>query len=170
MNVAQLVLCDRLERFSVAKAIKFTSNDSFSKFASTCNAVIHKLETLYRNDAQQQVEAFKQNAMADYKELWELRDQRQYLSDANQFLKDEFNNILTLLTDPETRSKIFSIADALIGGKSVITSGGGASSDSDFRWDGRKLKEEKLINRESAFRETSATFEERFPSIIIVTG
>ena len=30
--------------------------------------------------------------MADYKELWELRDQRQYLSDVNQFLKDELQN------------------------------------------------------------------------------
>ena len=57
--------------------------------------------------------------MADYKELWELRDQNQYLSEANQFLKDEFNNILTLLTDPETRVKIFSIADALICGNPV---------------------------------------------------
>ena len=85
--------------------------------------------------------------MEDFKELWELRDQRQYLSDANQFLKDEFNNILTLLTDPETRSKIFSIADALIGGKPVITSGGGASSDSNFRWDGRRPDEEEEAYR-----------------------
>ena len=28
-----------------------------------------------------------------YKELWELRDQNQYLSEANQFLKDEFLSI-----------------------------------------------------------------------------
>lgn len=31
-------------------------------------------------------------SMADYKELWELRDQNQYLSEANQFLKDELQN------------------------------------------------------------------------------
>ena len=35
--------------------------------------------------------------------------------------RPQFNNILTLLTDPETRDKIFSIADALVGGKPVIT-------------------------------------------------
>ena len=81
--------------------------------------------------------------MADYNELWELRDYNQYLSRANQFLKDEFNNILTLLTDPTTRDKIFSIADALIGGEPVITSGGGGVSDSDFRWDGRRPDEEE---------------------------
>ena len=84
------------------------------------------------------------NAMADYKELWELRDQNQYLSEANLFLKDEFNNILSLLTDPETRDKIFSIADALIGGEPVITSGGGGGSDSDFRWDGRRPDEGEI--------------------------
>ena len=73
------------------------------KFESAFNAAIRKLESIFRKDAQQQVEAYKQNAMADYKELWELRDQNQYLSEANQFLKDEFNHILTLLTDPETK-------------------------------------------------------------------
>ena len=82
------------------------------------------------------------NNKCDYKELWELRDQNQYLSEANQFLKDEFNHILTLLTNPTTRDKIFSIVDALIGGKPVITSGGGGGSDSDFRWDGRRPDEE----------------------------
>ena len=99
----------------------------------------------FSNDAQQQVDAFKQNAMADYKELWELRAQRQYLSDANQFLKDEFNNILTLLTDPGNPKQNISIAEALIGGKPVITSGGG--SDSDFRWDGRRPDEEEEAYR-----------------------
>ena len=80
--------------------------------------------------------------MVDFKELEELRDQNQYLSEANQFLKDEFNHILTLLTDTKTRDKIFSIADALIGGKPVITSDGGGGSDSDFGWDGRRPDEE----------------------------
>ena len=32
------------------------------------------------------------NNKFDYKKLWELRDQNQYLSDANQFLKDELQN------------------------------------------------------------------------------
>ena len=62
------------------------------RIASLFDSDIRKFETLYRNDVNQQVEAFKQNAMAGYKELWQLRDQRQYLSDANQFLKDELTN------------------------------------------------------------------------------
>ena len=40
--------------------------------------------------------------MADYKELWELRDQNQYLSETNQFLKNELINLLDNLADPET--------------------------------------------------------------------
>ena len=44
------------------------------KLACTFNAAIRKLEYIFRKEAQQQVEAFMQNAMADYKELWELRD------------------------------------------------------------------------------------------------
>ena len=43
----------------------------------------------------------------------------------------------------------------------VITSGRGASSDSEFRWDGRRPNEDELTNRVSAFRETSAAFVEQ---------
>ena len=60
------------------------------KLASTFNVAIRKIEILYRNDAQQQVDVYKQNAMADYKELWELwelRDQNLYLSETNQILR-----------------------------------------------------------------------------------
>ena len=46
-----------------------------NKLESAFNAAIRKLESIFRKDAQQKVEAYKQNAMADYKELWELRDQ-----------------------------------------------------------------------------------------------
>ena len=70
-----------------------------------------------------------------------MKNQR--LSDANQFLKDEMINIFDKLTDPVIREKIFYLEDVLIGGKSLITSGGGASTDSDFPWDGRRPEDEE---------------------------
>ena len=74
-----------------------------------------------------------------------MKDENQSLTETNQLLKDELINILDKLTDPETREKIFSLADALMGGKPVIPSGGGGGSDSDFRWDGRRPDEEEEI-------------------------
>ena len=94
----------------------------------------------------------------NYKELWSLRKENQRLTETNQILNDELINIFDKLTDPETREKIFSLSDALIGGKSVLTFGGGGGSDSDFGWDGRRPVEEELTNRVSAFRETSDSF------------
>lgn len=69
------------------------------------------------------------------------------ISKIETFLKEEFNVFLDKFSDPETRRKIFTIADALIGGKPVLSSGGGGGSDSDFRWDGRRPDEEELTNR-----------------------
>lgn len=48
--------------------------------------------------------------------------------------------------------QIFSIAYELIGGKPVITYGGGGGSDSDFRRDGRRSDEEDLINQVSTYK------------------
>ena len=129
--------------FGIDKWLEVQNN----KLESAFNAIIRKLESIFRKDAQQQVEAYKQNAMADYKELWALRDENQRLTETNQLLKDELINIFDKLTDPETREKIFSLADALMGGKPVITSGGGGGSDSDFRWDGRRPDEEEEAYR-----------------------
>ena len=49
---------------------------------------------------------------------------------------------LDQLAEPSVRERIFSIADALIGGQPVAVSsgGGGGNSDSDLRWDGRSRK------------------------------
>lgn len=129
--------------FGVDKWLETQNN----KIALCYKADICKLETLFRNDAKQQVEAFKQNAMADYKELWSLRNENQSLSETNQLLKNELINIFDKLADRETRDKIFTMADALIGGKPLITSGGGGGTDSDFRWDGRRPDEEENAYR-----------------------
>ena len=49
-------------------------------------------------------------------------------------IEDELINIFDKLGDPETRNKIFTIADSLIGEKPVITSDREGNSDSDFSW------------------------------------
>lgn len=48
---------------------------------------------------------------------------------------------LDQLAEPSVRERIFTIADALIGGQLVAVlsgGGGGGNSDSDLRWDGRR--------------------------------
>lgn len=56
---------------------------------------------------------------------------------------------LDQLSEPSLRKRIFSIADALIGGQPVAvpSGGGGGSSDSDLRWDGRRPVEEEEVYR-----------------------
>ena len=54
------------------------------------------------------------------------------------------------LAELSVRERIFSIADALIGGQPVAVSsggGGGGNSDSDLRWDGRRPDEEEEAYR-----------------------
>lgn len=48
---------------------------------------------------------------------------------------------LDQLAEPSDRKRIFTIADALVGGQLVAVlsgGGGGGNSDSDLRWDGRR--------------------------------
>ena len=71
--------------------------------------------------------------ITDYKELWALRNENQELSEVNQFLKEEINNIFDKLTDPKTREKIFLPRRRTYRRKTIITSGGSGGSDSDFR-------------------------------------
>ena len=40
-------------------------------------------------------------SLADYKELWALREKNQCLTETNQILKDELINIFDKLVDPE---------------------------------------------------------------------
>lgn len=58
---------------------------------------------------------------------------------------EQMQTFLDQLAEPTVRERIFTIADALIGGQPVIVSsgGGGGNSDSDLRWDGRRSNEEE---------------------------
>lgn len=111
--------------------------------------IVRKIESLYRNDAARQVEAAQRNVLADYGELYQLRNDVKTLTENNDSLKSILETILDQLANPSIRSKIFAIADALIGGTpiSVSSCGGGGNSSSDLRWDGRRPDEEEEAYR-----------------------
>ena len=110
--------------------------------------IVRRIESLYRNDAERQVEAAQRNALADYGEFYRLKRENQSLSKNNQELESKLNTLIGQLAVPSIRNMIFAIADALIGGQPVpISSGGGGNSDSDLRWDGRRPDEEEEAYR-----------------------
>ena len=112
--------------------------------------IVRKIESLYRKDAAQQVEAAQRNVLVDYRELYQLRRDIKTLIENNDGLKSTLETMLDQLANPALRLKIFAIADALAGGTpSAISSGGGGggNSDSELRWDGRRPDEEKEAYR-----------------------
>lgn len=116
--------------------------------AKQFTTIVRKIESLYRNDAARQVEAAQRNVLADYGELFKLRNDVKSLTENNDNLKSTLETILDQLANPSLRTKIFTIADALIGGTPVsVSSGSGGSSSSELRWDGRRPDEEEEAYR-----------------------
>ena len=113
------------------------------RIAKQFTEIVRKIESLYRNDAVRQVEAAQQNVLADYGELLQLHRDVKTLTENNDNLKSTLETILDQMANPSIRSKIFAIADALIGGTPVAVSSGGGGSTSDLRWDGRQPNEEE---------------------------
>lgn len=106
--------------------------------------IVRKIESLYRNDAAKQVANAQQNILADFGELFQLRNDVKSLTENNDNLKSTLETILDQLANPSLRTKIFTIADALIGGTPIAVSpGGGGGSTSDLPWDGRRPDEEE---------------------------
>lgn len=87
------------------------------------------------------MEAAQRNVLADYDELYQLRNDVK--SPTKNNLKSTLGTILDQLADPLLRAKIFTIADALIRGTPIAVSSGGGDSSSDLRWDGRRQDEEE---------------------------
>ena len=86
--------------------------------------------------------------MVDYKELGRLHQENERLTDFNENLSAMIRNFFDQIAEPAIRERIFAIADALISGQSMpVSSGGGGSSDSDLRWDGRNPDEEEDVYR-----------------------
>ena len=117
--------------------------------AKQFTTIVRKIESLYRNEAAKQVAAAQQNVLADFRELFQLRNDVKTLTENNENLKSTLETILDQLADPSLRAKIFIIADALICGTpiSVSSGGGGGNSSSDLRWDGRRPDEEEDVYR-----------------------
>lgn len=93
-------------------------------------------------EAARQVETAQRNVLTDYGELLQLRRDVKILAENYDDLKSTFETMLDQMANPSIHSKVFAIADALIGGTPVSVSsdgGDGGNSDSDLRWDGSDL-------------------------------
>ncbi|MFR3475244.1 MAG: recombinase, partial [Phocaeicola vulgatus] len=100
---------------------------------------------LYLKDAEQQIQAVQNNALLDYREFKWLQQEYARLTALNKNQTEQMQTFLDQLAEPSVRERIFSIADALIGGQPVAVSsgGGGGNADSDLRWDGKRPDEEE---------------------------
>ena len=94
-------------------------------------------------DAERQVKAAQKNVLADYKELNQLRGDYESLSDSSHQQDFAYRQLLDQLSVPSLRAQVLTIADALIGGRPISSSGGGVGSACDLRWDGRNPDEEE---------------------------
>ena len=111
--------------------------------------IVRQIEELYRKDAEQQIQAVQSNTLLDYRELKWLQQEYARLTAINDNQTEQMQTFLDQLAEPSVRERIFTIADALIGGQPVAVSsgGGGGNSDSDLRWDGRRPNEEEEAHR-----------------------
>lgn len=128
--------------FGVDKWLDEQNRSIASRFVK----IVRQIEALYRKDAEQQVLAVQRNALVDYQELKRLQQENVRLTDLNGIQTALMQEFLDQLAEPSVRERIFTIADALIGGQPVTVSsggGGGGNSDSDLRWDGRRPDEEE---------------------------
>lgn len=114
--------------------------------AKQFTTIVRKIESLYRNEAAKQVAAAQQNVLADFRELFQLRNDVKTLTENNENLKSSLVTIFDQFSNPSLRTKIFTIADALIGGTPVTISSDGGST-SDLPWDGRRPDEEEEAYR-----------------------
>lgn len=131
--------------FGVDKWLDEQNRSIASRFVK----IVCQIEALYRKDAKQQVQAVQRNALVDYQELKRLQLENVRLTDLNGCQAALMQEFIDQLAELSVRERIFSIADALIGGQPVaVSSGGGGNSDSDLRWDGRRPDEEEEAYRE----------------------
>lgn len=112
------------------------------QIAKRFTSIVRKIESLYMQDAERQVKAAQKNVLVDYKELNQLRGDYESLSDSSHQQELAYRLLLDQLSIPSLRVQVLAIADALIGGRPLPTSGGGGGSTSDLRWDGRNPNEE----------------------------
>ena len=131
--------------FGVDKWIEEQNRSIASRFVK----IVRQIEELYRKDAEQHIQAVQNNALLDYREFKWLQQEYARLTDLNDNQTEQIQTFLNQLAEPSVRERIFSIADALIGGRPVTVSsgGGGGNANSDLRWDGRRPDEEEEAYR-----------------------
>ena len=131
--------------FGVDKWIEEQNRSIASRFVK----IVRQIEERYRKDAEQQIQAVRNNALLDYREFKWLQQEYARLTALNDSQTEQMQTVLDQLAEPSVRERIFSIADALIGGQPVAVSsgGGGGNADSDLRWDGRRPDEEEEAYR-----------------------
>ncbi len=93
--------------------------------------IVRQIEELYRKDAEQQIQAVQNNALLDYLELKWLQQEYARLTDLNNNQTEQMQTSLDQPAKPSVWERIFSIADALIGGQLVAVSSGGGGGNSD---------------------------------------
>jgi hypothetical protein len=103
------------------------------QIAKRFTSIVRKIESLYMQDAERQVKAAQKNVLVDYKELNQLRGDYESLSDSSHQQELAYRLLLDQLSIPSLRVQVLAIADALIGGRPLPTSGGGGGSTSDLR-------------------------------------
>lgn len=98
--------------FGVDKWIEEHNRSIASRFVK----IVRQIEELYRKYAEQQIQAVQNNALLDYRELKWLQQEYARLTDLNDNQTEQMQTFLDQLAEPSLRKRIFSIADALIGG------------------------------------------------------
>ena len=131
--------------FGVDKWIEEQNRSIASRFLK----IVRQIEERYRKDSEQQIQAVRNNALLDYREFKWLQQEYARLTALNDSQTEQMQTVLDQLAEPSVRERIFSIADALIGGQPVAVSsgGGGGNADSDLRWDGKRPDEEEEVYR-----------------------
>lgn len=120
------------------------------RIESLFNKALAEIEKLYRTEAEKQVATAQSNQLVDYKEYRRYIDEndklRQYIQEIageKDNLSEALYGLLDILASPNFRERIFTIADALIGGRPIPVSSGGGGDTSDLRWDGRNPEEDE---------------------------
>ena len=131
--------------FGVDKWIEDQNRSIASRFVK----IVRQIEELYRKDAEQQIQAVRNNALLDYRELKWLQQEYARLTDLNGCQAALMQEFIDQLAELSVRERIFSIADALIGGQPVVVSsgGGGGNAESNLRWDGKRPDEDEEAYR-----------------------
>ena len=112
--------------------------------AKAFNSAINKLESLYQEEAELQIQTVQKTQLLDYGELRSLRKEVETLTKDVEDYKSALRNFGEQLATPSIRKQLVEILDAMSGGTPVLISvGGGGDSPSDFLWDGRNPDEEE---------------------------